>query len=119
MKESVVDIQEARLTIRKRLALYVPRLVISRGTIAVILGPNGSGKSTLARYLCRIDGPENVALITERRPNPAAVMVWQPLNLFPLNVRRNVEIVNRERAERWLKYFRLWHLRHYEIDSIS
>jgi ABC-type transporter Mla maintaining outer membrane lipid asymmetry ATPase subunit MlaF len=119
MDEALVDLHEARLVIGHRLDLFVPRLRIARGTIAVMIGPNGSGKSTLARYVCRIDGAERVQAARESRPNPAAVMVWQALNLFPLSVRRNVDIIRGKCGDMTLRYFKLWPLRDYGIDSLS
>src|SRR3982074_1150472 len=93
MEQRLIDIANAQLVIGRRLHLTVREMRIPRGTIAIILGPNGSGKSTLARYLCRINGAERVSVAREMRPHPAAVMVWQALNLFPLTVRGNIEIV--------------------------
>src|ERR1039458_1980654 len=104
----LVVVEQADVTITRRLQLTVPALTIRRGTIAVMLGPNGSGKSTFARYLCRISGAERVRTRREVRPDPAAVMVWQSLNLFPLSVIGNVDIVRKRGGEQALKYFRLW-----------
>ncbi len=119
MEQPLVEISQAELVIGRRLDLYVRQLRIARGTIAVVLGPNGSGKSTLARYICRIDGPERAKAGREARPTPGAVMVWQALNLFPLSVRGNVDIVRKNAGEPALKYFKLWTLRDYHIDSLS
>jgi|GEM_PF-3160800 len=119
MDQALVDISEAELVIGRRLDLYVRHVRIPRGIIAVLLGPNGSGKSTLARYMCRIEGAERVKVAHEFRPHPPAVMVWQALNLFPLTVRGNVDIVRKNAGEAVLKYFKLWTLRDYHIDSLS
>ncbi len=119
MAQMLVDIANAELVIGRRLHLTVREMQVPRSTIAVVLGPNGSGKSTLARYLCRIDGAERVTAAREMRPQPAGVMVWQALNLFPLTVRRNIDIVNPKGGETALKYFKLWMLRDYHIDSLS
>jgi ABC-type nitrate/sulfonate/bicarbonate transport system ATPase subunit len=119
MEQALVDINDAELVIGRRLHLVVPEMKIQGGTIAIVLGPNGSGKSTLARYLCRIDGPEHVKVKRESRPNPSAVMVWQALNLFPLTVRGNIEILKKPAGDAALKYFKLWTLREYHIDSLS
>jgi ABC-type nitrate/sulfonate/bicarbonate transport system ATPase subunit len=116
---TLVDVENADVAIAQRLKLTVRALRIRRGTIAVMLGPNGSGKSTLARFLCRINGPERVQASREARPVPATVMVWQSLNLFPLTVLRNVEIVRKAGGEIALKYFKLWVLRKAQADSIS
>jgi len=116
---TLVDVENAEVAIAQRLKLTVRALRIRRGTIAVMLGPNGSGKSTLARFLCRINGPERVQASREARPEPAAVMVWQSLNLFPLTVLGNVEIVRKIGGEIALKYFKLWVLRKAHADSIS
>jgi hypothetical protein len=46
-------------------------------------------------------------------------MVWQALNLFPLSVRRNVDIIPGKHGDITLRYFKLWPLRDYGIDSLS
>ena len=115
----LVVVEQADVTITRRLQLTVPALTIRRGTIAVMLGPNGSGKSTFARYLCRISGAERVRTRREARPDPAAVMVWQSLNLFPLSVIGNVDIVRKRGGEQALKYFRLWVLRNNDAEALS
>ncbi len=116
---ALVHIVNADINIAERLRLAIPQFRMRRGTIGVILGPNGSGKSTLGRYICRINGAERVTAAREVRPDPAAVMVWQSLNLFPLSVRRNIEIVQRTGGDAALKYFRLWVLRNDHADSLS
>jgi hypothetical protein len=46
-------------------------------------------------------------------------MVWQSLNLFPLTVRRNVDIVKPSGGDVALRYFKLWVLRNTHADSLS
>jgi ABC-type cobalamin/Fe3+-siderophores transport system ATPase subunit len=113
------DIENIEISIPQRLRLVAQALKIRRGTIAVLTGPNGSGKSTLGRYICRIVGVEKVIVRREIRPNPAPVMVWQSLNLFPMTVRKNISIVRKAGFDPALRFFNVWVHRDVNADNLS
>jgi ABC-type nitrate/sulfonate/bicarbonate transport system ATPase subunit len=116
---SLVDVKNATVKIARRLQIQVPALKLEAGSIAVLIGPNGSGKSTLARFVCAVEGNELIAAEKSDRPNPAAVMVWQSLNLFPLTVRKNISLVKRSGYETAMKYFDVWRFRDSSVDYLS
>ena len=115
----LVRISNTSVSIPNRISLSVPEFRLQRGSIGVLLGPNGCGKSTFGRYVCRIQGPERAVVGNALRPDPAAVMMWQGLNLFPLTVRSNVELVRKEQAQDALKMFNLWVLRKSRPEELS
>lgn len=116
---NLVEIVNAQINISPRLMVHVPKLTIERGAITVLIGPNGSGKSTLGRFICRIEGEEKVIAKVDSRPSPAAVMVWQSLNLFPLSVANNVSIVKPRGYEAALRFFDIWMYRDWSVDLLS
>jgi ABC-type nitrate/sulfonate/bicarbonate transport system ATPase subunit len=116
---ALIDLRGAMIKVSPRLKIQIPMLKIDRAAIGVLVGPNGSGKSTLARFICDIKGDETVEAERQDRPSPAAVMVWQSLNLFPLTVKKNMALVRKEGYEAALKYFNLWIHRDRSADFLS